>query len=125
MSGTASRRLAGIASLTIDGDAWDVVSDLAWQSTVVQRETLKGQTRVEGYSEMPMQGMISAKLRDRPDVAAQTLNLITNSTIVVLQANGKTIYGTGMWSVECGEVNTQEGTFSVKFEGPDVDESTV
>jgi hypothetical protein len=127
MSGALStaQRLAGIATMSIDGDPWDVVGDLAWQTTKVQRETLKGQTAVEGFSEMPMQGMISARLRDRPDETVQSLNFKTNSTIVVIQANGKTIQGYNMWSVEVGEVNTQEGTFTIKFEGADVDESTV
>ncbi len=111
--------------MTINGDAWDVVSDLVWQPTMVQRETLKGQTAVEGYSEMPMQGMIGAKLRDRPDASVQALNGLTNATIVVTQANGKTISGAGMWNTELGEVNTQEGSFSIKFEGANVTEGVI
>ena len=122
MSGTTGRRLAGIASMTINGDAWNVVGDLVWQPTLVQRETLKGQTTVEGYSEMPMQGMIGAKLRDRADASVQALNGLGDATIVVIQANGKPVFGDQMWCTEVGEVNTQEGTFSVKFEGGTVTE---
>lgn len=125
MSGTISRRLAGVVSFTIDGDAWDVVGPLEYSPSYVTRETVKGQSRVEGYSEMPMQGYVSVKLRDRGDETVQSLNGITNSTIVALLANGKTVYGAGMWQVGEIGVDTQEGTFTVKFESDTVTESTV
>jgi hypothetical protein len=111
--------------MTINGDAWDVVSDLVWNAVTVVRETLKGQTAVEGFSEMPTQGFIGATLRDRPDYPVQNFNQMTNVEVIVLQANGKQIYGAGMWNTEVGEVRTQEGTFTVRFEGPQVTEQTI
>jgi hypothetical protein len=126
MSGTTNRRLAGIATMTINGDAWDVVSDLAWRTSKVKRETLSGQSRVEGFGEMPQPCYIEATLRDRADANVSDLNALTDATIVVQQANGKTIEGDGMWQVgEDLAVNTQEGTFKIRFEGSDVDESAV
>ena len=125
MSGTTSRRLAGIASMTIDGDPWDVVSDLTWTSVNVIRETMKGQTAVEGYSEMPSQSHIGATLRDRSDASIASFNDMTSVTILVTQANGKQIYGANMWCTEVGEVRTQEGTFSVRFEGTSVTEQVI
>jgi hypothetical protein len=123
MSGTTTgRRLAGIASITIDGDAYDVVSDLVWNPSSVVRETLKGQTRVEGFSEMPTQGFIACTLRDNGTLSVATFNTLVGSTLVVQQANGKTIYGDGMWCTELGEVRTQEGTYAVRFEGDNVTE---
>lgn len=124
MSGTFGR-LAGIATLTINGDSFDVVSDLEWSTVRVTREVLKGQTRVEGYSEMPTECFISARLRDRSDYAIQDLNGLTDATIVVQQANGKTILGDQMFQSGELTVNTQEGTFNVRFIGPEVTESTV
>src|SRR5215467_11246047 len=123
MSGATSRRLAGIASIAIDGTAYDVVSDLVWNPSSVRRETLAGQTRVEGYSEMPVAGFIAATIRDNGGATYADFNAKTNSTIVVQQANGKVIYGAGMWCVESAEVRTQEGTFAVRFEGPSVTET--
>jgi hypothetical protein len=124
MSGT-SRRLAGVASFTIDGDPWDEVGDLEYSPSTVTRETLKGQTAVEGFSEMPQQGYISANLRDRPDETVYSLNGITSSTIVAILANGKTVYGTGMWQTGEIGVRTQEASFSIRFESDSVTESTV
>lgn len=125
MSGTNSRRLAGLASMTIDGDTWDIVSDLAYKSNGIARETLKGQTRVEGYSEMPAECYISATLRDRGDTPVSTLNGKNNCTVVCLLANGKTVYGSGMWQTGDIEVRTQEATFTVRFDGNTVLESVI
>ena len=111
--------------MTIDGDAWDVVGDLEYSPTTVARETLKGQTAVEGYSEMPQQGSMSARLRDRADETVYSLNGKTTSTIIAQLANGKTVYGYGLWQTGEIAVNTQEATFTIRFEGPSVVESTV
>ncbi len=118
MSGTiTSQRLAGLVSLTIDGQAWDVAADFAYNPSTVKRETIKGQSRVEGYSEMPEAGYISATLRDRGNTTVATFNAMTNSTIVAQLANGKTIMGSAMWCVESEEVRTQEATFAVRWDG--------
>ena len=125
MSGstTTARRLAGIASITIDGNSFDVTGDLVWNPSTVKRETLSGQTRVEGYSEMPTAGFIACSLRDGGGFLVYGFNQIVNSTIVVQQANGKSIYGAGMWCTECGEVKTADGVFAVRFESDNVTEA--
>ncbi|HEX3984577.1 MAG TPA: phage tail tube protein [Acidisoma sp.] len=122
MSGT-NLRLAGVAALTIDGAPWNVVGDLEYSPTVVTRETIKGQTQVEGYSEMPQQGSISANLRDQGGTTVNSLNLMTNVTVIAQLANGKTVYGDAMWQVGEIAVNSQEGTFKITFEGASVIES--
>jgi hypothetical protein len=125
MSGTTSRRLAGIASMHIDGVPWDVVSDLVYNCNTVTRETLKGQTAVEGYSEMPTQGFIGATLRDRGDATVADFNRMTNATVICRLANGKQVYGSGMWCVEAAEVRTHEASFAVRFEGDNVTEAPI
>jgi len=126
MSGTTSSRLAGIISFTIDGDTWAVVGPLEYVATDVEVTTLKGQSGVEGYSEMPCEGTISAKLRDRGDEAVASLSAKRNATLVAVAANGKTIYGSGMWRTGTPpKVNTQDGTFDIEFAGPSVTEATV
>lgn len=124
MSGTNGGRLAGVASLTIDGDSWDIVSDLEYSPNTVVRETQKGQSRVEGFSEMPKEGFMSMTLRDRSDATVYSLASKTSATIVAQLANGKTVYGAGMWQTGEISVRTQEASFAIKFEGPNVVEST-
>lgn len=117
-------RLAGIASVTIDGVAYSIVGEGTYRPSTNTRETLKGQSGVHGYSEMPNAGKISWKGRDSSDVVIAALNDATNATVVLSLANGKTIIGRNMWRVgESIEVNTEDGSFSVEFEGVDVVEA--
>lgn len=115
--------LAGIASLTIDGVNYLVAGDLKYQVSGRKRETLIGQDKVHGYSEVPRQGKISLSLRDRGDLSVAAVQAITNSTIVAELANGKTIVGRNMWNVEDQEVDTAEGKFDAVFEGVSVVEA--
>lgn len=125
MSGTTSRRIAGVTACTIDGDAWDVADSCEYSPSTVARETVKGLTAVEGYSEIPQQGYISFQLRDRGDATVYSLNGKTNSTIIVQLANNKVVYAYGAWQTGEIGVETKEGTFSIKFESANVVESTV
>lgn len=115
-----SRRLAGITFITIDGIAYDVVSDVTWSPSVIKRESLIGLSGVDGYSELPLAGYITATIRDNGGITVKDFNDMVASTIQIEQANGKIIIGTGMWSVEANEVKSAEGTFNVRFESDDV-----
>ncbi|TMV78778.1 phage tail protein [Thioclava sp. BHET1] len=113
-------RRAGLAFLSIDGVAYDVVSGASYNCNAVQRESLTGQSGVHGYSEMPTTGSIGATIRDAGVLTVAALNQMTNVTVILKLANGKLVYGEGMWSTEVGDVDTQEGTIAVKFEGANV-----
>ena len=54
-TGTAGGRKAGVVSATISGEPIDVV-DCTYDPTIVKRETLTGQSGVQGFSEMPKSG---------------------------------------------------------------------
>lgn len=120
-----NNRRAGIATLSIDGAAYDVVSEAAYNVNSVKRESLIGQSGVQGFSEMPTTGYISATIRDNGSMTVGAINTLTNSTLVLTLANGKQVYGAAMWCTDLEEVNTQEATFKIKFEGANVYEQTV
>jgi hypothetical protein len=124
MSGSNSR-LAGVIVLTINGSIFNVVGDAEYQAVTVLRETLKGQSTVEGFSEMPLECYFAANLRDSGTVSVASLGALTSATIIAQLANGKTLYGTPMWQVGEIGVKTQDGTFPIRFEGPSLIESTV
>ncbi len=112
----ASRR-AGVIAMEIAGEAVDVAADFAYDATTVKREMLLGQSGVQGYSEMPKTGMMSASLRDAGTLSQARLFAMVNVPIVAILANGKSVYGDQMTCTECSEVKNAEGTFEVKFEG--------
>lgn len=120
-----TRRLAGVATVAIDGVVYDLVGDFVYSTSTVTRETLIGQDGVHGYKEMPVAGHMAMQLRDNGGFAVQGFNQLTSSSVTSGLANGKQVVGTGMWCVETQEVKTVDGVFEVRFEGDNVLEITV
>ncbi len=117
-----TNRLAGTAFIAVDGQTYMLAGDLAYSPSGVTRETLSGQDRVHGYSEKPKPGSISGTLRDAGGLSVKSFNAMTNVTVTLELANGKTVLGRNMWTVDALEVKTAEGTFEVKWEGFSVEE---
>jgi hypothetical protein len=118
-----TNRIAGVAYLSVDGKQYMLAGDFGYSPSKVSRETLVGQDRVHGYSEKPHQGMMSATLRDAGGLTVADINAMTNVTVTAELANGKTVIGRNMWTVDVQEVKTAEATFDVKWEGFDVEEA--
>jgi len=118
-----TNRLAGVAYLTVDGTNYMLAGDFTYSVSKVLRETLTGQDRVHGYSEKPVAGKMSCSVRDAGGLSVASFNAMTNVTVTVELANGKTIVGRNMWTVEPQEVKTAEAIFEVKWEGFSVEEA--
>ena len=114
-----TNRRAGVVTLTIDNTTYDVAGDCSYNPSLVTRETLKGQSGVQGYSEMPNAPHIAFKLRDSGGLKISAVNGLTNSTVTAGLANGKTVIGRNMWQVGDLDVGTQEAVTDVRFEGFD------
>ncbi|KVO95563.1 phage tail protein [Burkholderia ubonensis] len=117
-------RLAGTASLTVDGQNYLLVGDFEYNPSKVTRESLVGMDDVHGFSEKKRVGSISGTLRDTGSLTIADLNAMDNVTIVAQLANGKTIIGRNMWTVEDQTVKSTDATVEVKWEGPAVSETT-
>lgn len=116
--------LAGTCYVSIDGVSLAIVGEGTYRPSGVKRETLTGQDRVHGYSELAGAGMMSWKGRDGNNVSIAQLNAMTNGTVVFQLANGKVIIGSGMWRVgDPISVNTEDGSFPFDCEGPSVTEN--
>lgn len=118
-------RRAGIASMTVDGDVFDIVGDLTYDVTTVHREDLIGQSGWQGVSEMPKASSIGATIRDAGNLTVAGFMAKVNSTVQIILVNGKTVQGDNMICTECSEVKTQEATFSVMFKSGNVQENPV
>lgn len=130
MSNTVSqtnnlKRLGGITYVTINGVAFDVVSDVSWSPNTVKRDTAIGLSGVQGWMEMPVAGIMKFTLRDNGSLTVADFNALTNATIQIQQNNGKQIIGTSMWLVEVQTVESQEATFELEFQGVNVQEVVV
>ena len=118
-----TNRLAGIATISVDGKNFMLNGDLAYGVSSIERETLIGQDRVHGYSEKPKAGFISGTIRDSGGLSVASLNAMSNVTVVLELANGKTIVGRNMWMVDAQEVKTPDAAIDVKWESASVEEA--
>ncbi len=116
--GSNTNRLAGTAYLSVDGQTYMLAGDFEYNPSLVTRETLTGQDTVHGYSEKPIAPHISCTLRDSGGLSVASLNAMTDVTVVAELANGKTIIGRNMWTVEAQTSKSTDATIEVKWEGP-------
>lgn len=119
----ACERLAGITGFMIDGNAYMVVSDVNWSPSNFRRSPLVGLDGWHGYEELPTGGFIEATLRDSSAISLKTISNMTCNEVQVQLANGKLVGGAALTLMNIIEARAAEGTFTVRFEGPDVSET--
>lgn len=111
--------LAGTADLSVDGTTYMVTGDFKYKPGNRKRETLGGMDSIHGYKETPSAPFISFNLRDWGGLTVADINTWTDVTCVAVLANGKTVIGSAMWSVDEQEVDSTEAKFDVRLEGTD------
>ncbi|CAI1756908.1 phage tail tube protein [Serratia proteamaculans] len=120
--GDTTNRLAGTAYVTTDGVTVMVAGQFKYSPGKVERSTLTGMDGVHGYKEKPRAPFISYQARDSGGTSIAQINDSTNVSVVVELANGKTIIGENMWSVNTQDVDSEEAVFDVRWEGGSVTE---
>lgn len=115
-----SGSLAGTATLTLDGMSVNVGGTFRYSIGNKTRETLTGMSGIHGYRETFRAPFIEAEIRDNGGLSLEEIATYTNITVVAVLANGKTIMGEGMWIVNNQDVDTQQATFTARFEGQSV-----
>jgi hypothetical protein len=112
-----SQRLAGITTLTVDGTSYNV-TDASVTLGKWKREVIGSlNTAFAGTKDTLVPGQIKVTILDSSGFDAGYFNTLTNSTVVIGQANGKTITGTGMVCTEQVEINPAEGKGELTFMG--------
>ncbi len=113
----AQHRIAGVAFVKVDGRQFPIRGK--WKSNILpyKREGIAGQDSVHGYKEMPRVPTIQGDVSYTQDLSIDDLAKITDATITLELANGKTHVLRNAWWSDESEVDTEEGSFPVKFEG--------
>jgi hypothetical protein len=125
MSNLAAGARAGIGTLTIEGEPLDIAKGAKYKTNQVTRETLKGQSGIQGFKVGIDAPMIGATVRDAGSMTTADFMAMTSVSVVLVLANGKSVSGDGMWCVKAEAIETEEGTFDLEFEGYFVTEITV
>ena len=117
----APKRLAGLASITIEGTAYQAVGELEYQPTATKREPLYGlDTSFQGWAETGEAPYIKCKFRDDGTLSVANIFAMINVQVVAQLANGKVVSGAQMTPMEAIPVRNEDATYEVKWMGPDV-----
>lgn len=108
---------SGMAFVALNGQTYRVVGELTWDPGQVDRETQKGMDGIHGKKLTPRVPFMSMVFRDSSDLKVADINTIDGGTIFAQLISGKTVTGSGLWQVGPTEVNSEEGTFTARFEG--------
>lgn len=117
-----AERIAGIAYVKVDGNQLPLRGNFTVGPTNVERAGIAGQDGFHGYSEMPRVPYIEGDISTLPGVSIEALQDLTNVTVTAELANGKTYVLSEAFTVGVRELNTQEGSVRVRFEGARCDE---
>lgn len=113
----AQNRIAGTAYVKVDAEQIPIKGKWKYQVNTVKRETIVGQDAVHGYKEMPVAPFVQGDVTDMPGTLVKRFEAVRDATITLHLANGKTILIRNAWWEDTSEVDSEEGTYPVKFSG--------
>jgi len=113
----ANNRVAGVAYVSWNGR--QIAARGKWKSNILpmKREGIAGQDGVHGYKEMPRVPFIQGDVTYVEGASIEELHGIRDATITLELANGAVHLLRNAWHADESEVDTEEGSFPVKFEG--------
>ncbi|BCP53783.1 phage tail protein [Kaistia sp. 32K] len=113
----AARRVAGIATITVDGVQYPLRGNFTVTPSKISREGIAGQDGVHGYKEMPSIPQISGDITMVPQLSLTKLRAITDATVVAELASGHVYVLRDAWTTGAQEINTADGQVSVVWQG--------
>lgn len=116
-------RRSGVLYVKKDSQLFDVKGSFTYNLGKPKRDAIVGHDRVHGYKELPQVPYIEGTITDSSTLDLETDILgVTNSTLTLELANGKTIVLRNAWYAGEGEVTTEEAEIAVRFEGMSAEE---
>ena len=113
----SASRIAGVINLAVNGTSYMLAGDFTYDIGGYKREMMSGPDGVHGYKETVKIPFIEGDLRDTSAVDLATLTNLTDATVVLTLANGKTISLYNAVFTGDGVGATGEATIKARFEG--------
>ena len=113
----------GVEALTIDGEPYDIASEMSYNITTLSSESTLGANGPIGAKIMPRVPFIEGVIYDRADLPLLRLMQTQDATIVLRLRNGKAVYLRGAFVAGEPSVAGGEGAISVRFEGTSAGEA--
>lgn len=110
-----TNRIGGTLFLTVDGTQYAARGNWSVSPSSVKRDGVAGQDSVHGYIEKPVVPGAKGDLTTVPGLSLESLQNITNSTVVIQLANGKTYSLSQAWTEAAFEIDSSEGKVGIVF----------
>lgn len=111
------KRVGGVIEVLVDGQRMAAKGSFSYNLGTSVKTAVVGADRVHGYKEEPQSPMIEGKTTDSEDLDTKALTEISDATVAVRLATGKTVVLRNAWYAGDGVGTTEEGEFPLKFEG--------
>jgi hypothetical protein len=115
-------RVGGIIRFTIDGAQYRAKGNFSYMIGNPKREAIIGSDGVHGYKETPQAPFIEGTITDSASLSLSDLTSITDSTVILTLANGKSVVLRDAFYASEGEASTEAGEIKVRFEGISAEE---
>ena len=116
------QRRGGIIQIKVDGILYDAKGSLNYNLGRNKREAIVGADGIHDYKEMPQVAFIEGEITDRGNLVLTDLLDASNATVTLLTGNGKTIVLKDAWFAGDGNVATDEGNITIRFESANAQE---
>ena len=115
-------RIGGTISFKIDGSQFPAKGNFTYNLGRPKREAVIGADGIHGYKEVPQVAYIEGEITDTFDTDVSGILELTDSTILLELANGKSVVLRGAYFAGEGNLETEEGKLAIRFEGIDAEE---
>lgn len=110
-------RRAGILFVKVDGRQYDAKGSFTHRINPTKKEMIPGQDKVHGYKEAIQIPFIEGMITDSSELDLPAFFAISDATVTLNLANGKTVVLRNACYAGDGDVTTEEGEIQVRFEG--------
>lgn len=110
-------RRAGILFVKVDGVQYDAKGSFTYRINRTKKEMIPGQDNVHGFKEAIQVPFIEGMITDAQDLDLPAFFAISDATVTLNLANGKTIVLRNACYSGDGDVTTEEAEVQVRFEG--------
>ena len=111
-----ANRRGGIIELKVGADLYECKGNFTANLGEPQNEAIIGSSGVTGYKSTPQAAFIEGVVTDRGALSIQQLVRITSATVHLKLATGKVIVLSEAWYAGDGNITTDEGEVTVRFE---------
>ena len=109
--------VGGIIQLKVNGEVYKAKGSFSYNPGEAMREAVIGSDSVHGYKTTPQVAFIEGEITDSFELDLAQLVKITDATVTIELANGKTFALHDAYFAAEGTANTEEGNIGVRFEG--------